>query len=91
MIYGIFERGYAMSLYIRDGSVSELADRLAKMLGKNKTEAVRDALQKRLQALNEEESLPDRIKRVQDKARSAGIFADGFDDKPLMDDLSGGL
>lgn len=80
-----------MSLYIRDGSVSELADRLAKMLGKNKTEAVRDALQKRLQALKDEESLPDRIKRVQDKARLAGICADGFDDKPLMDDLSGGL
>lgn len=80
-----------MSLYIRDGSVSELADRLAKMLGKNKTEAVRDALQKRIQALKDEENLPDRIRRVQDKARLAGILADGVDDKPLMDDLSGGL
>lgn len=80
-----------MSLYIRDASVSDLADRLAKMLGKNKTEAVRVALQKHIQALKDEERLPDRIKRVQEKARSVGIVADGVDDKPLMDDLSGGL
>ena len=80
-----------MPLYIRDESVNDLADRLAALMGENKTKAVRTAIEKQIEALQTSGTLHDRIARIQAKAAAAGIVADGHDDKDLMDDLSGGF
>lgn len=80
-----------MGLYIRDDAVNELAARLAGLTGQSKTQAVREALERRLEALRTPESLPARVAELQARARGAGIAADGASDKDLMDDLSGGL
>lgn len=80
-----------MGLYIRDDGVNELADRLAGLTGQSKTQAVREAIEMRLGALRTPDTLPARLARLRDRARAAGIAADGTPDKALMDDLSGGL
>ncbi|PZX47604.1 antitoxin VapB [Cereibacter changlensis] len=80
-----------MPLYIRDDAVNDLAERLAALTGENKTQAVRSALEKQIEALQKTETLHERVARIQARARAAGIVADGGDDKALMDDLSGGL
>lgn len=81
-----------MPLYIRDERVNSLADKLARLSsGGNKTEAVRQALEHELERLTTTDSLRQRVRRLQSRASNLGLRADGFDDKPLMDDLSGEL
>lgn len=79
-----------MPLFIRDEGVNDLADKFAKLTGKNKTEAVRMALEAQIDAYRNHETLADRIAQVQEKAAAAlGLEPDGWDDKALMDELSG--
>jgi hypothetical protein len=80
-----------MGLYIRDDRVNELADRLAGLTGTSKTQAVREALEARLNTFRTPDRLQDRIAQLQAQARAAGIGPDGLNDKPLMDELSGDL
>lgn len=80
-----------MGLYIRDEGVNALAGRLARLTGQSKTQAVREALEQRLEALRTPESVQARVAELQARARAAGIMADGACDKDLMDDLSDGL
>lgn len=81
-----------MPLFIRDEEVNDLAQRFAQLSGKNKTEAVRLALEQGISAFRSNETLTARIAQVQDMAADKlGLGPDGYDDKPLMDDLSGGL
>ena len=80
-----------MPLYIRDEAVSDLASRLSVMLGKSKTDAVRAALQSAVEAHAARKSLGQRAAPIQAQARQLGLRPDGFDDKPLMDELSGDL
>lgn len=80
-----------MPLFIRDESVNDLAEKAAKLTGKTKTDAVRLALESHIEALQSSRTLAERVTVLQARARALGLSADGFDDKPLMDDLSGGL
>ena len=80
-----------MPLFIRDNAVNEMADKLAHLMGGNKTDAVRRALEAQIAALEQCETLTQRVARLQARARAAGLGPDGFDDKVLMDELSGGL
>lgn len=80
-----------MGLYIRDGSVNDLADRLARLTGQSKTQAVREAIELRLKGLRTPATVRERIARLQARARAAGVVPDAGDDKALMDDLSGDL
>lgn len=80
-----------MPLYIRDEVVNDLADKLAATAGLTKTDAVRLALESQLDALSQRKSLAQRVAGLRKRARDLGLGPDGFDDKPLMDDLSGGL
>ena len=81
-----------MPLYIRDESVNALAQKLADVRTHgNKTEAVRFALMDALERSVNEQSLSQRVRKHQDRAADLGLRPDGFDDKVLMDDLSGDL
>lgn len=80
-----------MPLYVRDEAVNDLAVRLASITGQNKTDAVRSALELALAKQADKKSLAQRLAALQQRARSLGLVADGYDDKPLMDELSGGL
>lgn len=80
-----------MPLFIRDELVNTLAERVADLTGKTKTDAVRVALESHIKALQSSKTLTDRVAIVQAKAGKLGLVADGYDDKGLMDDLSGGL
>lgn len=80
-----------MPLYIRDETVNDLAEQLAGLIGKNKTDAVRIALDAALAAQQEQKSLTQRVKVIQARAAELGLRADGFDDRPIMDALSGGV
>ncbi len=81
-----------MPLYIRDDEVNELAEECRVLTGaRSKTEAVRRALQEQISTLKASETLTERIRRIQSIAKAQGFQPDGLDDKPLMDELSGGL
>lgn len=79
-----------MPLYIRDESVNDLAEMVAKLTGENKTEAVRIALLRQIEAYRTGDTLAARIAQVQEMAaKTLRLEPDGFDDKALMDELSG--
>lgn len=78
-----------MPLFIKDEGVNELAEKFASMTGKSKTDAVRVALEAQIGALEAQGGLTERVRRIQAKAAALGLVADGYDDKGLMDELSG--
>ena len=81
-----------MPLYIRDDRVNDLAEQFRALSGaRSKTEAVRCALASQISAFEQGENLAERIRRLQRKAAARGIRPDGWDDKHLMDELSGDL
>ena len=84
-----------MGLYIRDDGVNELADRLAKLTGTTKTQAVREALESRLSAVQPREPSETWYADLRARIAAAGIKHDPnwteADEKAFMDDLSGGI
>ncbi|WP_300043105.1 type II toxin-antitoxin system VapB family antitoxin [uncultured Paracoccus sp.] len=80
-----------MPLYVRDETVNDLAVKLAGLTGQNKTAAVKAALEDAIERQASQKTLAQRVAAIQGAARQRGLRPDGFDDKPLMDDLSGGL
>ncbi len=80
-----------MPLYVRDETVNDLAMMLADLTGQNKTAAVRMALEDAIDKQTCAKPLAQRVADIQAAARQRGLGPDGFDDKPLMDELSGGL
>ncbi|MBM1222768.1 MULTISPECIES: type II toxin-antitoxin system VapB family antitoxin [Rhodobacterales] len=79
-----------MPLYIKDPDVDKLVDRyLAASGARNKTEAVRTALLNSIAALEKQETLAERVAKVQRKAAEAGLKPRESDDKPFMDELWG--
>ncbi len=80
-----------MPLFIKDETVARLAAKAAALTGVSKTRAVRQALESHIASLEARETLSESVARIQARARTAGLRADGYDDKELMDDLSGGL
>lgn len=80
-----------MALYVRDEAVNDLASKLAAMTGRNKTEALRYALERAIAEEAGRKSLAQRLRPVLERAQALGLAADGHDDKAFMDELSGGL
>ena len=77
-----------MPLNIRNEEVNRLAEKLAASTGKNKTEAVRSALEGELRRLAQVAPLRERVRAIQDRILrrpSTGFEAD----KAFYDDLSG--
>lgn len=79
----------AMSLFIRDASVDELAKRVQKISkAPNKTEAVRRALQNELARIEETVPLKERVKKIQDEAAAIlGPDRKPFDMKNYTDEM----
>lgn len=80
-----------MPLFVRDVKVDLLMQSLEKRLGVNKTEIVRRALNLLDTQSATAVSLTEQVARLQTRARSEGLSGKPFDDKALMDDLSGGI
>jgi antitoxin VapB len=78
----------AMSLYIRDAKVNELADEVMRRLGtKTKTEAVRVALENELKRADKDIPLAERVKKYQRQIAELGPRDPNFDEKAFMDEM----
>lgn len=60
-------------LSIRDESVNDLAETLAEMMGVNKTEAVRLAIQNEIERQKSAPTIEDQIAALQEKVRNYGF------------------
>ena len=60
-------------LSIRDEGVNDLAETLADMLGVNKTEAVRQAIQNEIERLRSIPTIEDQIAALQERVKSYGF------------------
>ena len=77
-----------MPLYVRDDAVDELAVQVMKATGaKNKTVAVKEALQARLDALKSQQPLLERVREIQAMADEIGLPDPDFDMKTYTDDM----
>lgn len=76
-----------MPLYIRDPAVDRLTEDVMRATGaKNKTEAVRQALQAQLKAAQEQKSLQERIADLRKAADQIGPVDPEFDLKAFSDE-----
>lgn len=82
-----------MPLYIKDPAVDTLVDQYLAATGlTNKTEAVRRALSDQLKVLTDQETLAERVARIQRRAAEAGFVSTGSNiaaDKAFMDEQWG--
>ena len=79
-----------MPLYIRDDSVDALARTVMNATNaRNKTEAVRAALQAHLEAVQKKRPLLERIREVRSTADEIGSPDPTFDMKAFTDDMWG--
>ena len=60
-------------LSIRDEGVNDLAETLAEMLGVNKTEAVRQAIQNEIERLRSIPTIEDQITALQERVKNYGF------------------
>lgn len=60
-------------LSIRDEGVNDLAETLAEMMGVNKTEAVRQAIQNEIERLRSIPTIEDQIAALQEKVKGYGF------------------
>jgi antitoxin VapB len=76
-----------MALFIRDDTVDALAVQLQKALkAPSKTEAVRQALQRELDRVQQQRPLRDRIAKAQAMVGAMGASDPNFDMKPCTDE-----
>ncbi len=79
-----------MPLYIRDDSVDALARTVMKATGaRNKTEAVRAALQARLESVRKKQPLIEHIREIRSMADEIGPPDPTFDMKTFSNDMWG--
>lgn len=82
-----------MAMLIKGDEIDALVAKYCAMTGlKNKSEAVRKALAAQIEALSREESLADRVAKIQQEAAALGFISTGSDiagDKAFMDDMWG--
>lgn len=79
-----------MPLYIRDETVDNLAIELMKITGaKTKTDAVRTALIRQIEAVKQKVPLLDRIEAARTKADKIGPLDPTFDMKKYTDEMWG--
>lgn len=78
-----------MALYIRDPEVDRLVAEVQRLTRTaTKTEAVKNALKKQIEAANADVPLIERIKALQERVAALGIVADpSFDTKAFMDEM----
>lgn len=75
-------------LYIRDADVNDLAEEAMRVLeARNKTEAVRQALQSAITASKRSKSLGDRIGAIRESLQKLGPPDPNYDHKQDMDEL----
>ena len=79
-----------MPLYIKDDSTAELVDKLAKLRGVSKQDAVKHAVQSELTRMRAEIPLIERIKQLWE-ANPLPPATGKIADKGFFDELSGGL
>ena len=60
-------------LSIRDEGVNDLAETLAEMLGVNKTEEVRQAIQNEIERIRSMPTIEDQIAALQDRVKNYGF------------------
>lgn len=60
-------------LSIRDEGVNDLAETLAEMLGVNKTEAVRQAIQNEIERIRSMPTIEDQIAALQERVKNYGF------------------
>ena len=77
-----------MALYIRNEEVNALAEKVKETIGaRNKTEAVRTALQFQLEAEQKKKPLLEQMKEIQAKADELGEVDPNFDMKQFTDEM----
>lgn len=78
------------SLYIKDSLTAELADRVARIRGVTKTQAVRDALETALRDVRPKERTPDLIKWIEERRAQRPLQSTGREsDKAFFDKMWG--
>ena len=77
-----------MALYIRNEEVNALAEKVKETIGaRNKTEAVRTALQFQLEAEQKKKPLLEQMKEIQAKVKKLGDLDPNFDMKEFSDEM----
>lgn len=80
-----------MAMLIKGDEIDALVARYCAMTGlTNKSEAVRKALAAQIEVLSREESLVDRVAKIQQEAAALGFVSTGTDmagDKAFMDEM----
>jgi antitoxin VapB len=80
--------GYTMPLYIKDSDVAEMAEALRKLTSaRSKTEAVREALKRALEAATKQPSRAQGLREAVAIAQRIGPFDPDFDQKRFSDDV----
>jgi antitoxin VapB len=81
-----------MGLYVRDESVNRLAEEVQKAIGAaTKTEAVRIALERILEAQQRKVPFSERLKKLQAETLALGDSDPDFDQKAYRDEMWGDL
>lgn len=79
-----------MALLIKGSEIDALVRRYCAITGQtNKSEAVRQALVAQIALLSAQESLTDKVAKLQQRAAAAGFVSTGDDHKSFMDDQWG--
>ena len=82
--------GYTVPLYIKDPDVAEMAETLRKLTSaRSKTEAVRQALKRALEAATEHPSKSQGLRDAIAIAQRIGPFDPDFDQKRFSDEMWG--
>ena len=81
-----------MTPIFQDVTLERLLDEvLALSHRRDRNEAIRSAIEHEIIRLRQMKNTQDRVKLIQRRASALGLQPDGFDDKELMDELSGEL
>lgn len=79
-----------MAILVKGDEIDQLVQKYCAMTGqKNKSEAVRQALAAQIDALSREETLADKVAKIQQSAKAAGFKSSGDDLKHFMDEQWG--
>ena len=79
-----------MPLYVKDEQVSDLVEQYQKIIGAaSKTEAVRLALQRQIDAERLAVPLADRVENIQADVQRLGTTEPNYDHKRFMDEMWG--
>lgn len=79
-----------MPLYVRDERVNQLAEQAQKILkAPTKTDAIRQALERVVEADEQRPPLAERLEKIKQRYRSMGASDADFDEKAFLDEMWG--